>query len=359
MKNKMFLIITSCLVISTSALAEIDLSKGYRNSRDKSFSSFSDFFNRDEKHLDLSVNYTHYSVDSEKNNDLDAYKNLMSRNAKIKNDADIMMNFSKLGKKDEPFILTANYNRFNSNNLQANTFMGGLAFQLEDNMKAGVVVGYEANTFSKSEFKRTGYMLGGFYGVQSDDFNAKIALFGGKTKDKVNDMEVPYTDNKYYGINLIGKMNLPLLTSEENKISSIVFVDAFGLVSEFQKEVEIKILDKDGKDTGKTKKEIKRFKDKTANATIGLGLSKEVDLNNATLKAEIKAGYNREFFTEEKFLSLTGIEEASKNNVVAGVGLGVEFQNSFELNAHFNTKFAIGNSKNTEFTGGVGFRMKL
>ena len=307
MKKLLFI---SSLLLSNLVFADIDLSQSYSGDIMAGYSG-----------IGASTNYIRYSTNKkiEDLNFLDyKYSYIDSLNKQLANTLEN-------DNKEIERIIIFDYTKFKFERYDPNIFsiLLGISNSHDNKSRAGFKLSFGNGRLN--DFKERDYSGQLFYNLKYTTSEFNFIGFLGKSEIKKNEEK---EKGLYYGI--FGKYRKNVLDK---------YIGYFDyLEPSFFIDTTIQRYNTENRENNKKTK----INNSSINSTLGLEGNKDFIIDDISIKASLKTGYNREFLEKKKY-KFFNKKEDSKDNIIGELGVTLTY-NDF---IGFNTSYQIKKSLNT------------
>jgi hypothetical protein len=304
------LLFISSLLLSNLVFADIDLSQSYSGDIMAGYSG-----------IGASTNYIRYSTNKkiEDLNFLDyKYSYIDSLNKQLANTLEN-------DNKEIERIIIFDYTKFKFERYDPNIFsiLLGISNSHDNKSRAGFKLSFGNGRLN--DFKERDYSGQLFYNLKYTTSEFNFIGFLGKSEIKKNEEK---EKGLYYGI--FGKYRKNVLDK---------YIGYFDyLEPSFFIDTTIQRYNTENRENNKKTK----INNSSINSTLGLEGNKDFIIDDISIKASLKTGYNREFLEKKKY-KFFNKKEDSKDNIIGELGVTLTY-NDF---IGFNTSYQIKKSLNT------------
>ena len=321
MKKILFI---SSFLISSLAMADIDLSRSYDGDTLFGYSGISG-----------STKYIQYSSNKEKEDiNFLNYKYLYIDSL----NKDLINSLENDNKENEK-IFNVDYSKFKFNKYDSNIYSVLLGISNNSNSRVGLKLNYEDGELKKSKNKDISGQF--FYSYKNK--NKEYNFIGFLGKNDIKEIENK-EKNLYYGF--YGKYKQGI---KDEYLGYFSYLEPSLFFDTTIQRYDTKVQEN---------KENKKIINSSINSTIGIEGKKEFFIDSSIkISPIVSVGYNREFLEKKKFKSYE-IKEENKDNIIGEVGINLSYNDFINIESQYQIKKSINTSDYTDRVM-IGIKFKL
>lgn len=321
MKKILFI---SSFLISSLAMADIDLSRSYDGDTLFGYSGISG-----------STKYIQYSSNKEKEDiNFLNYKYLYIDSL----NKDLINSLENDNKENEK-IFNVDYSKFKFNKYDSNIYSVLLGISNNSNSRVGLKLNYEDGELKKSKNKDISGQF--FYSYKNK--NKEYNFIGFLGKNDIKEIENK-EKNLYYGF--YGKYKQGI---KDEYLGYFSYLEPSLFFDTTIQRYDTKVQEN---------KENKKIINSSINSTIGIEGKKEFIIDSSIkISPIVSVGYNREFLEKKKFKSYE-IKEENKDNIFGEVGINLSYNDFINIESQYQIKKSINTSDYTDRVM-IGIKFKL